>query len=157
VPDGTRPSAISDDVQAAVYVLGRMPLQNGPLDMRNLYLVGADLRSLKQFKGADFSGAQLLRVNFSSADLSGAVFAGTPMADYDSDGKNDFSDGVVRKWETEPWERVNFVTLFNWATLINSTFKGTSVSGASFENADLANAKFIEVNLSRAHFQNARN
>jgi Pentapeptide repeats (8 copies) len=144
VPAGARPPKISDDVQAAVYVLGRMPRQKGPLEMQHLYLVGADFRSLQQFQGANFDGSVMFAVNFSAADLSAAMFGGTQMSDWESFGRDNWSDDVIRDWKTsKAWERVQFVALFDWATLTNATFEGMSVSGASFQHADLAGAKFI--------------
>lgn len=157
--EGARPSPISDDVQAAVYVLGRMPLaQKGTLDVQHLNFTKADFRSLKAFKGANFSGAVMYAVNFSGADLSKAIFDGVKMSDWQSFGALEWNDKIAEAWQTtKKGERVSFVALLDWADLTDARFKGMSVSGASFENADLSGTEFIEVDLSRAVFADARN
>jgi uncharacterized protein YjbI with pentapeptide repeats len=158
VPDGARPLPVSADIQAAIYVLGRMPQQESPLDMQHTYLVGGDFRGLTGFRGANFKGAVLFATNFSGANLSDTHFDGAQMSDWESFGRADWSDQVIQDWKTsKAWERVRFVALFDWATLTNATFEGMSVSGASFENADLAGTSFIKTDLSRADFKNARN
>ena len=153
---GGRPPAISDEVQAAIYVLGRMPRQNWPLEMRHFYLAHADFRKLKQFQGADFSDSVMFGSNFSGADLSDAIFGGTQMSDWESFGSAGWSADVVREWRGQrSWERVQFVALFDWATLTNAKFAGVSLSGASFGNSELGGVIFSRVDLSRPEFHDA--
>jgi hypothetical protein len=157
-PQNAEKPKVSDDVMAAVYVLGRMPGGETAIDMQHLYLVGANFLGLHGFRGADFSGAALFAANFSGADLTGAIFDGAQMSDWESIGSARWSDSLAAEWAGEKaWERVQYVVKFDYATLVNASFKGTSVAGASFQHADVANAKFDHTDLSRADFQNVVN
>jgi uncharacterized protein YjbI with pentapeptide repeats len=153
---GTTPPQVDNDVMAAIYVLGRLP-QSG-IDMEALYLVGGDFRSAIGFRGATFYSAVLYQTNFANADLSDARFDGAQMSDWESVGTRLWSDKFIADWwASKDWQRVQYVVLFDWASLNNTSFEGTSVAGASFEHADLTGTKFIRTDLSRADFQNARN
>jgi hypothetical protein len=157
-PQGAEKSKVSDDVIAAIYVLGRLPRQEAAINMQHLYLVGGDFLGQTGFRGSDFSGAALFATNFSGADLTGAVFDGAQMSDWESVGSARWSDQLARDWTgAKGWERVQYVVKFDYANLTNASFKGTSVSGASFQHADLSGTKFQETDLSRADFQNAVN
>jgi hypothetical protein len=155
---GASPPKVTDDVFAAIHVLGRVSTGQPPLDMEDLYLVGGDFTRAKGFRGAKFYSAYLYQTNFSSADLTGALFDGAQMADWQSVGSALWSDAFIAQWWGKmAWQRVQYVALFDWATLTNASFQGTSVAGASFEHADLAGAIFIKTDLSRADFSLARN
>jgi hypothetical protein len=157
-PQGAEKSKVSDDVIAAIYVLGRLPRQEAAISMQHLYLVGGDFLGLTGFRGSDFSGSTLFATNFSGADLTDAVFDGAQMSDWESVGSARWSDQLARDWMGKRgWERVQFVAKFDYANLTNASFKGMSVSGASFQHADLTGTKFQETDLSRADFKNATN
>jgi hypothetical protein len=158
VVEGAPPPKVNDDVLAAIYVLGRLPSSQSGIDLQGLYLVGGDFRSSVGFRGAKFYSAYLYRANFASADLTDANFDGAQMSDWESVGTALWSDQfIVDWWGSKAWQRVQYVVLFDYATLINASFQGTSVAGASFENADLTGTKFIRTDVSRTDFQNARN
>jgi len=157
-PRGSEQPKVSDDLMAAIYVLGRLPRADKPIDMQHLYLVGGDFLGLTEFRAADFSGAVLFATNFSGADLTDAIFDGAQMSDWESVGSARWSDQLAQDWVGEKgWERIQFVALFDYATLTNASFKGMSVSGASFQNANLKNTKFNQTDLSRADFRKAVN
>jgi len=67
--EGTEKTRVEDDVMAAIYVIGRPPLQPDPVDMQHLYLVGGSFVGLSGYQGGDFRGATLFATNFSGADL----------------------------------------------------------------------------------------
>ena len=158
-PEGSEKARVSDDVMAAIYVIGRLPLQEAPVDMQHLYLVGGSFQGSPGYRGADFSGAALFATNFSGAELTNAVFDGAQMSDWESVGSERWNDGKLAiEWaKSKGWERVQYVVLFDWANLTNASFKGTSVAGASFEHADLTNTVIDQTDLSLADFQHARN
>jgi uncharacterized protein YjbI with pentapeptide repeats len=154
--EGASPLKVGDDVMAAIHVLDRLPLSG--IDMQGLYLVGGDFRSAIGFRGATFYSAALYQTNFASADLTDAVFDGAQMSDWESVGSALWSDTFIADWwGSKAWQRVQYVTLFNYANLTNASFTGTSVAGAIFGHANLTGTKFVRTNLSRADFQDAEN
>jgi hypothetical protein len=79
--EGDEKPKITADVQAALYVLGRLP-GGQPLDMKDLYLAGCDFLGLPGFRAANLRGAALFATNFSGADLTDAFFDGSQMSDW---------------------------------------------------------------------------
>jgi Pentapeptide repeats (8 copies) len=157
--EGVEKTRVGDDVMAAIYVIGQLPLQPVAVDMQHLYLVGGNFVGLPGYRGGDFQGATLFATNFSGADLTKAKFGGAQMSDWESVGSIRWRDGALAaEWAgPKAWERVQFVVKFDYADLTGASFKGMSVAGASFQHADLTGTTFEEVDLSRADFQQARN
>jgi Na+-transporting methylmalonyl-CoA/oxaloacetate decarboxylase gamma subunit len=159
-PDGAEKPKVSEDVLAAIYVMGRLPAQpNGPMNPINMeHLVGGNFSGLTGFRRAKFSAAALFAANFSYADLTGAVFDGAQMSDWESFGATRWSIDVYNEWmKSKQWERVDYVVTFNHATLTGASFRNMSVDGAIFDGADLTGTTFDNTDLSRADFRNALN
>jgi hypothetical protein len=158
IEEGAERPKVSEDVKAAIYVLGRLPHPGITIDMRDLYLAGADFKDLKEFRGADFQGAQLFATNFSGADLTGAIFDGAQMTDWISFGSARWTDERWEWWKGPlAWERVRYAALFDWANLTGVSFGGALLAGASFQNAILDKVNFSGADLSRVDFQNSKN
>jgi len=92
--EGVRPSRIDSDVNAAVYVIGKLPLQWERLYVRDYYLAGASFSGLPSFRGAEFLGARLFGTNFTWADLTSARFNGARLEDWVSYG-----------WRNNSWQQ----------------------------------------------------
>jgi hypothetical protein len=156
--DGDPKAKISDDVAAAIYVLGRIPPSGPRIDMSHLYLVGGNFKGSTGFRGALFYSAALYATDFGGVSLTDAIFDGAQMADYQSVGSKQWSDQLAADWTTwKQWEQVQYVALFNDAVLARARFKGMSVAGAIFQRADLTGTKFEDTDLSRADFRDAKN
>jgi hypothetical protein len=153
--EGEEQPRVTADIQAVIYVLGRLP-GGRRLEMTDLYLAGGNFSGLSGFRDADFRGAALFATNFSGADLTGAVFDGSQMSDWESVGSKRWSYELYQQWKKDKaWERARYVAWFDYANLTNTSFKNMSVAGASFQHAHLAGAKFDHVDVSRADFQYA--
>lgn len=150
---------INADIQSAINILATLSTDRlAKVDLRGAYLVQAsftaprDSQAIKTFRGANFKGAILYGSNMSDLDLTGAMFDGSRMADWEAYASN------WEKLSNDDYEntRDTHVVNFNGSTLINVGFDNVPMGGATFENACLANAKFWKADLSRASFENAR-
>jgi len=159
---GIRPIRVTEDVNAAVYVIGKLPLQWERLYVRDYYLVGASFSGLPSFRGAEFLGATLFAANFTWADLTSAKFNGARLEDWVSYGwqNNSWDKRMVgtrgdpnEAWWT--WERYRYIANFDNAILIGADFRNTGVTGASFKGANITDAYFSGSDISRADFTNA--
>ena len=148
---------IEDQVQAAVHVIGSLPIGDVVLDFQDMYLVGADLGDLKQLNGAEFQGATLYHANFSWSQLKGAKFGGAQMSDWESYGRKEW---VEKKpfsspdWNT--WQRWRYIANFDHATLTDANFVNMSVAGVNFEGAKLHGTTFVRTDVSRTVFTHAK-
>jgi uncharacterized protein YjbI with pentapeptide repeats len=160
--DGSKAILVDQDVSAAVYVLGRMPIKEGNIfDLRDYYLAGANFSVSAAFRGGQFLGTTLYAANFTWADLSDARFDGAHLEDWTSYGSKEWDTHMQSarnpgdNWWT--WERFRYIANFDHATLVGTHFDNTSISGASFRFANLNGATFSNTDISRADFRDAVN
>lgn len=139
----TRPTL---DIQAALTALARRPprAESWMIDLRDLYLAGARLRSAK-LSNADLSRTNLSQAEMNNADLSGAWlmeanFYNAWLAG--SDLSNAQFDGADLRGAA-----------LNYADLTRTGFWGTDLQGAHLTNANLYHTSFNRANLAGAILQ----
>jgi hypothetical protein len=153
--EGDRPTRIKQDVQAAIYVLARLPATPGSRHFVDMYLAGADLAEMN-LNGADFRGATLYAANFSKAKLTDAQFSGGSFAEWESYGHSAWTESTPTTEQWKEWEKYRYIVNFEATDLTNATFKEVSVAGAKFDGATLNGARFVDSEISRATFEGAR-
>lgn len=130
------------------------------IDLRDEYRVVVGLRN------ARLSNANMLRSDFTRADLRGTEMKGIIASDYlnpkwDAKKALDLHPGEkgdVRsnRKRLNGYERRQLITHFVDADLTGADFGGAELAGADFSGATLANASFQNANISRANFNGAQ-
>jgi uncharacterized protein YjbI with pentapeptide repeats len=152
--DGARPNHAPEDVIAAVFVLGHLPVNDVKLELIDLNLSGANF-SGPGLQGVIFRNTSVYGGNFTWAQLKGATFDNVHMADWESYGRNEWKDDLAKDPNWQNWEKYRYIANFEHADLSGATFINTSVTGAKFAAANLTKAAFENVNIGRADFTGA--
>jgi hypothetical protein len=143
------------DVQAALTVLGRLPVRPGVArgDWSQAQLAGAQLHGVNlsgaRLDGADLSGAWLLGADLSGVRLDGANLSGARL------GWADLSDARLSGADLSRarlgWADLSGTQL-DGADLSGAWLDGTNLSRAQLYGADLSGAWLAEADLSDAGF-----
>ncbi|MFZ9737986.1 MAG: pentapeptide repeat-containing protein [Prochlorotrichaceae cyanobacterium] len=99
----------------------------------------------KKKERANFSGAELIRVNLGGADLHGANFSGANLCGANLHGTNLSGADLCGA-------NLNGANL-SGADLSRANFSGANLNGANLNGADLSRANFRYANLSRAEIK----
>jgi uncharacterized protein YjbI with pentapeptide repeats len=137
------PDSPAIDVQAALHALGGRgwgsrfaPRQQRILDLRNTFLVGADLRD-GYFADADFGRSNLSNANLHNATLARVRFTSVTATDAS------FVQADLRK------------ATFYQAAAVGAAFREALLDDSIFTRADLRNASFAGTRLVRVSFSSA--
>ena len=162
------------DVQAALTVLGRLPLRAGVSrgDLSGAHLAGASLIQADltdaDLGGADLTGAQLREADLTGAqlggaDLTGAQLRGATLTNANLGGAD--LTGAQLRGATLTNANLGGANLTNAnlgganltdAELFNATLTGANLGGATLTNAKLEWATLTNANLYRANLTGAQ-
>ncbi|WP_311447098.1 pentapeptide repeat-containing protein [Frankia nepalensis] len=122
------PRRLEPDVQAALTILGRLPLRRGVhrADLTDADLTGAELSS------ANLAEARLHRTNLTGAQLNNLILTGSALLGANLTGAR-----------------------LAGADLTNALLVEANLTGARLDGADLTGAVLVEANLSRARLDGA--
>jgi uncharacterized protein YjbI with pentapeptide repeats len=148
------------DVQAALTVLGRLPIRflitSRWADLTRAWLLKADLR------GANLTGARLREATLSGADLRGATLRdarlhGANLSKANLDGADLTEADLTHANLTGAWlSKATLIDVdFNKATLIDARLGEANLTRADFSESNLIKAAFFGANLTEANFEGA--
>lgn len=163
-------------IQLALRIIGERNPDHDPtgkrFNLENSCLVDVDLRDevnvVKGLRKARLSDSQLLRSDFTNADLSGAELRRIKASDYMNKEQwtvaigfelNRGVDGDQRgaiDYATDQ-QRRQFITMFTGANLAEADFQDAELAGADFRESELRGAIFLHANIARASFVRAKN
>jgi uncharacterized protein YjbI with pentapeptide repeats len=138
-------------------------IEHACLDGSDISVEKAEWGKYRGLAGIRASGSSMLRIDFTKAELQGAVFMGIAAGDVHNPD-----------WDKEPHrlelnvpdekgnpkyraERRKFVAHFIDTNLTDAVFEGAGLEGADFSGAKLGNVVFDHANISRVNFRGAQN
>lgn len=161
-PGGAKNTLEQDDVQKALWVIGRIPKKDEyiPIDLHNVDISGAQLQGAK-LKGAIIWGSNLRNVNLNGAHLEDTDLGGVDLTDASFEGAHLEGAKLWRSHKLQPL-RPSLIerTALDHAILTNANLNNAYIARSSFYNANLKGADLsmsilINVNLYGANLTDA--
>ena len=129
-----------EEVQAALNILGRVYVGHTPaINLKDAYLKNCVLHGY--FAGIDFSGATMIGVDCSQADLSDSLLIGVKLGN---------STCVETNFTNADITNAHFTSR---ATCAGANFYGAICVGANFINADCSRTCFSHAKMDNANFR----